>query len=371
MKTYRQTIVYPPDCTLPLYDAVDVLVLGGGPAGIAAAVMAAREGLSVLLVERLGFLGGAAVAGYSGTICGAFLGSDTPEKDGPRQAVFGFTEEFIHALKARGGITAPQLYGKTWLLTHDPQIYKEAAEELVLRSGARILYHTSVFGVIKENDVFLGVIVDTKSGLAQIRGRILIDATGDADLIYRAGGGYTMGDNGSIQNPTAIFRLGGVDLDRFRSFWGNDTISPDKVTELFQEGSRNGFHLPRLKVWVFPTTRPGELLMNTTLLIARDGHALNVCDPDDHTEAEIVGRAQVREYARFFRTYIPGCENSYVNDCSPEVGVRQTRSIIGIERLMNSDVANALKRPDGICRCPWPIELHAGEKPYLLWLIND
>lgn len=371
MKEFRHTVIYHTDCALPLYDEVDVLVCGGGPAGIAAASMAARQGRSVLLVERLGFLGGAAVAGGSGTVCGTFLCSDTPEADGPRQTVFGFTEEFLQAMRARGGVTPPQLYGKTYLITHDPQVYKEVAEELVLGAGAGILYHTNIFGVIKEGDIFYGVVIDTKSGLAQIRAKVLIDATGDADLVYRAGGGYTMGDNGTIQNPTAMFRLGGVDTARFSDYWGPDTISPDCVTELLHEANRQGWHLPRAKVWVFPTPRPGELLMNTTLLTGRDGRALNVCNPEDHTEAEIVGRRQVQEYARFFREHIPGCEHSFINDCSPEVGVRQTRSIRGIARLTNDDVAHARKRSDGICRCPWPIELHAGETPYLFWLIND
>lgn len=372
MKNYQQTIIYRPDCQLPLYDEVDVLVCGGGPAGVAAAETAARRGQKTLLVERLGFLGGAAVAGYSGTICGLFYSSDTPEEDGPRQAVFGWTDWFYQELIKRGHVTRPQLYGKTFLVPFDPQGWKETAEDMVLASRAKILYHSIVLGVIKDGETFVGVVISTKSGLAQIRAKLLIDGTGDADLFCRGGLPLTMGDNGHIQNPTMIFRLGGVDVRRFKAYWGEDTISPDKVTEKMKEANNlKKYKLPRLKVWVYPTNRPGELFMNVTLINGWDGRALNVCDPDDHTEAEQVARKQVYEYARFFKEHIPGCEESFVNDFSCEIGVRQTRSIVGIERLMNGDVAGARKRPDGIVRCPWPIELHNGETPYMFWLLND
>lgn len=372
MKEYYSAVVFDENCPFPVYDQTDVLVCGGGPAGVAAAETAARRGQKTLLVERLGFLGGAAVAGYSGTICGLFYGSDTPEEDGPKQAVFGWTDRFYQELKKRGHVTEPQLYGKTYLVPFDPQGWKETAEDMVLASGAKILYHTSVIGVIKEGECFRGIVIDTKSGLAQIRAKVLVDATGDGDLIYRGGLDYTMGDHGSIQNPTMIFRLGGVDVETFKKAWGRDTISPDWVTEKMKEANeKEGYHMPRLKVWVYPTNRPGELFMNVTLIQGRDGKALNVCDPDDHTEAEEVSRKQVYEYARFFKEHMPGCENSFVNDLSCEVGVRQTRSIVGMERLTNQDVAAARKRADGIVRCPWPIELHNGEKPYMFWLIND
>lgn len=371
MREYRSLITYTSDCDLPVYDEVDVIVAGGGPAGIAAAETSARHGNKTLLIEKLGFLGGAAVAGYSGTICGMFYGCEDPTKEEPKQAVFGFTNKFYEALKERDGVTEPQAYGKTFLVPHNPQIFKEVAEDMVMDAGGKILYHSSIIGVIKDEDTFKGVIIDTKSGMAQVKAKVIIDATGDADIIFRSGYEYTMGDNGNIQNPTMIFRLGGVDVDKFFDYWGEDRISPAKVSEAMKKAIGEGANLPRLKVWVYHTTRPNELFMNVTLISGRDGRALNVCDPDDHTEAEQVARVQVKEYAKFFKDYIPGCEASFINDLSSEVGVRQTRSIVGIERVMNEDVTNARKRKDGIVACPWPIELHNGEMPYMYWLIND
>lgn len=372
MKEYRQVFAVTPDCGLPVYDEVDVLVCGGGPAGVAAAETAARRGQRTLLTERLGFLGGAAVAGYSGTFCGLFYASDDPKKEGPVQAVFGWAGRFYEEMRRRGYVTPPQLYGKTFLVPFDPQGWKETAEDMVLEAGAGILYHAGIVGVIKEEMEFKGVVIDTKNGMAQIRAKVLVDATGDGDLFFRSGLPFTMGDQGKIQNPTMIFRLGGVDVARFKEYWGEDTISPDKVSDAMRLARKEkGYGLPRLKVWVYPTNRSQELFMNVTLINGRDGRSLNVCDADDHTEAEQVARKQVREYAAFFKEYIPGCENSFVNDLSCEVGVRQTRSINGMERLKNQDVACARKRPDGIARCPWPIELHDGEKPYMFWLIHD
>lgn len=355
---------------LPVLAEVDVLVVGGGAAGVAAATVAAEAGQKTALVERYGFCGGAAVAGMSGTICGMYMASDTVRR--AEQVVFGFTERFRAELWRRGGLTEPQTYGKTWTVTHDPLVWREAADHFLTRAGVKILLHTIVTGVLLEDAGYRGVVLESSAGRSIIYAKRIIDASGDASVVARAGGNYTFGDQGKIQNPTMFFRLGNVDLNHFLGWWGDDTICPSKVSEAIREGNAAGrYKLPREKIWVFPTTRPSELLVNATRLQASDGRALNVIDPADFTEAEVLGRQQVREYARFFAEHVVGCESSYVVDTGVEAGIRQTRSIVGLDTLTAQDVVAGRKRPDGICRVPWPIELHAGKRPHLHWLLDD
>jgi hypothetical protein len=356
---------------LPILAEVDVLVIGGGAAGVAAAETAGSMGKDTWLVEKYGFCGGAAVAGLSGTICGMFMASDE-ENAQPEQVVFGFTERFRQELKKRNGVTEPQKYGKTFTVTHDPLIWREVADDLLEDAGVTTLFHTSVTGVIMEKDAFKGVVIESNAGQSIILSKMIVDASGDAAVIARAGMDYYFGDQGRIQNPTMFFRIADVDMEKYLDYYGEDTICPPKVTENILAANKSGeYTLPRHKIWIFPTTRPGELMVNATRLAGQDGRMLNVIDPKDFTEAEVFGRRQVRDYARFLNHFVPGCEDAYVVDTGVEVGIRQTRSIVGVETLTNDDVINCNKRKDGICRTPWPIELHSGDKPKLHWLIND
>lgn len=356
---------------LPVLAEVDVLVIGGGAAGVAAAETASSMGKNTWLIEKYGFCGGAAVAGLSGTICGMFMASDE-ENAQPEQVVFGFTERFRQELKKRNGVTEPQKYGKTFTVTHDPLVWREVADDLLENAGVTTLFHTSVTGVIMEKDAFKGVVIESNAGQSIILSKVIIDASGDAAVIARAGIDYYFGDQGRIQNPTMFFRIAGVDMETYLAYYGEDTICPPKVTENILAANQSGdYTLPRHKIWIFPTTRPGELMVNATRLAGQDGRMLNVIDPKDFTEAEVFGRRQVRDYARFLNNFVPGCEEAYVVDTGVEVGIRQTRSIVGVDTLTNDDVVNCHKRKDGICRTPWPIELHSGDKPKLHWLIND
>ncbi len=360
----------PPDHGIPVLAEVDVLVVGLGAAGVAAATVAAEEGLSVLAVERYGFAGGAAVAGMSGTVCGLYLATDDPA-DGPTQVVAGFTERFRAGLEARGGVTGPQLYGKTWTVAHDPLVWRETADALLTAAGVRVVYHAAVSAVVMDGASCRGAILESSAGRVAVHARRTIDASGDAAVVARAGGGYFFGDGGRIQNPTMFFRLGGVDTEAFWAAYGDDTICPSWVTDAIRAARDAGSDLPREKVWIFRTTRPGELLVNATRLAAADGRVLNVIDPEDFTIAEIAGRRQVREYAAFLRETMPGCADAYVVDTGVEAGIRQTRSIVAETPLTNDDVVACRKRDDAIVRSPWPIELHDGARPKLHWLLDD
>lgn len=349
----------------------DVVVVGGGAAGLAAAHTAARQGCSVMVVERYGFCGGGAVAGLSGTVCGMYLATER-HTAAPEQVVFGFLSGFLDRMRKKSGITQALRYGKTFTHVHDPLVWREVADDLLAVPGIHVWYHALVTSVLMEGERVAGVVAQTKQGAVEIRARVTIDASGDADVLAMAGLATSTGDNGRVQNPTMIFRLAGVDTARFLAAYGSDTIMPHEVGGLIQDANASGaYHLPRHKIWLFPTTRPGELLCNCTRVVGRDGRELNAVIAADFTEAEIQGRLQVREYARFFRQYLAGCENSFVNDTAVQVGVRQTRQGVGRATLMNTDVISGAKHADGIARSPWPIELHTGTRPVVNWLLDD
>lgn len=351
--------------------STDLVVVGGGAAGVSVAVTAARQGLKVVLVERYGFCGGGAVAGHSGTFCGLYEATDDP-KQKPVQAVYGFAAEFVARMEKHGGLADPVRYGKTFTRVHDPIVWREVADGFLQDSGVTVIYHAVATRILMEGDHVEGVHLWTKQGPLDIRAKVTIDASGDADLVAMGGLPSFVGDNGRVQNPTMIFRLLGVDIEKFSAAYGEDTIMPPEVSELIIEGNTSSkYRLPRAKIWLFPTTRPGELLCNCTRVLGADGRELNPLFWKDFSEAEVEGRKQAREYARFFRDNLTGCEEAWVNDMAVQVGVRQTRQAEGVTLLKNDDVVSGAKFRDGIARSPWPIELHTGERPQVEWLLND
>jgi hypothetical protein len=350
----------------------DILVVGGGAAGLAAAITAARQGLSVVLLERYGFCGGGAVAGLSGTICGLYLAHENPNSR-PEPLVAGFAGEFISRLEAKSGVTPPVRYGNTFTRVHDPLVWREVADSFADHPNIRLVYHALVTDVLTDGaESVEGVVAYTKQGKLRVSAKVTIDASGDADVAAMAGFETFVGDNGLVQNPTMIFRIAGVDVGRFHASYGPDSILGTETSELIRHLDEIGdYRLPRSKIFMFPTPRPGELLCNCTRVLGRDGRDLNPLDFADLTEAELQGRLQVREYARFFRDHLTGCERSFVNDTGVQVGIRQTRQIGGVAVLRNDDVVSGRKSGTGIAQSAWPIEMHRGAKPRLSWLFED
>lgn len=242
---------------------------------------------------------------------------------------------------------------------------------MLAAAGVRVLLHTRMTGVVVDGAQHQGVVVDCTAGRGIVLAARTIDASGDGSVAARSNHRFTMGDYGRVQNPTMFFRLGNVELGRFWDAYGPDTICPDWVSRAIDARGGAAANLPRDRIWTFATPRPRELLVNATRLVGPALRMLDVVDPDDFTYAEVEGRKQVRAYADFFVGMVPGCENAFVVDTGVEVGVRQTRTICGADRLRNEDVVAARKRPDAIARSPWPIELHDGTRPKLHWLIDD
>lgn len=358
---------------IELIGQYDVVVVGGGAAGVAASETTARQGLKTLLIEKNGFLGGQAVGGLSGTICGLYLTNEEwTGKNGPKQIVFGFTEKLRQRLLRNGGLTAPQLYGNTYVDAHDPFVWKYSAEELVIEAGAKILYHTVVTDVKVEDRKIKEIVVNTADGYGLIKANHFIDTSGDAILVAASGGEFRMGQDGVVQNPSLIFMINGVDDEKFWDYFGENTICNDDFSEKIREAEKKfGVNLPRKKIWIFKCPNKGQLYINATSVSKDDGNCLNCIKSEEKTYAEINSRKQALAYFRLLKEYIPGCENSYITVTGSEVGVRQTRSIVAKKTLTNIDVENCTKLDDGIAKSSWPIELHRGEKPKLFWLQDD
>jgi hypothetical protein len=348
-----------------------VLVIGGGAAGLAAAVTAARLGAKVILVERYGFMGGGAVAGMSGTICGLYYSTEDQHSP-PRIAVDGFPLEFINRLEGLGGLTPPVRYGRTFTRVHDPAAWRVVADRLAAESGVEVMLHSTVDGVLLDDaDGVLGVVVTSVEGRFEILADRTIDASGDASVMAMAGRNALHPGREQLQNPTMMFRIMGVNVGELMSAMGGDTIVPPWVEEAIKQQRSLGMELPRSKVFLFPTPRDGEILCNATRLSLPNGEGVDTTSVEDLTCAEQLGREQALQYAEFFREYMPGCSGAFLNDFGVQVGVRQSRQIEGQYTLSEEDVVQGARFEDGIASSPWPIELHKGERPSLYWLENE
>jgi hypothetical protein len=346
---------------------VDLCIVGGGAAGVGAAVGAARAGIrKILLIERYGFCGGANVAGLSNTLCGLFASATKK----PEFITQGFSREFHDKLQARGGLADPFPFGKTFLCVHDPLVWKDLADDYLVENGIDVLYHTLFVDAVVHDGEVAHIIVENKDGRGAIASRTFVDASGDADLIARANAGYTQGVGGVTQAPTMMFRMMNVDVSLAIK------TGPEQLEEKIREARKTGdYNLPRSHCYMYPSPRTGEYSCNMTRL-APPENAGRLClsgvSTDDLTYSEMEGRKLVREYERFLQDHVPGFEKSVVNDVGTQIGIRQTRSIVGRGTLKNRDVLQARKcGAEAVTRSAWPIEDHTGGEVRIVYLDND
>ena len=335
----------------------DVIVIGGGPAGIAASVAAARSGAKTLLLERYGFLGGMATAGMVGSLCGFFTAG--PEK---REIVGGgVAANLLERLRGLSGVSEKRIskvYSKLGVYQYNPEVFKFVADQMVAGAGAAVLLHSVFCDLIQEDGRIEGVVIENKSGRFVLEGRIVIDTTGDGDAAAMAGVPFELGDGkGSGQAMTTIFRMSNVDLDRARDLDRGQLR--EKLRQVIQTKE---FRFSRVDAVLGPALPMGTFQLNITGI-----PGLSAIDARQLTEAEMEGRRQVFEYLKFFRKYQPGFENAEICNIATQVGVRESRRILAEYCLNEDEVLAGKKSEDGVALGAWPVEFHDPHEGRIIW----
>lgn len=319
-------------------------VVGGGPAGLAAALAAARQGASVCLLERHGFLGGNFTAASVGTVCGLYV------RDGSAFAYVtrGIAEEVAEGLKARGAATGPLAFQQSAVLLYVPWHAKRLFDHLVSAEDRITLYlHALVTDVVRDGDRVEAVVVGTKQGPRAVRAATVVDASGDADVVHFAGGETALAPDGARQHASMQFVL---------QHAGDAALAG--MTHLRQTIVDEGGHLSRDAGALLPTFRPGEFIGAMTRVTGPDGRPLDVTDLADATHGELEGRRLAEEAAAFVIDHIDGFGAAFLADTAMTLGVREGRRVVGEYVLRGSDITDQARFDDAIAAGAWPQEFH-------------
>jgi FAD dependent oxidoreductase len=333
-------VLLEPERQIPIHGEYEVVVLGGGPAGIMAAAAAAMHGRRTLLVERYGFLGG------MGTAAGvtSFFGLYANVHGEIRQVVHGVVDELLDRIDQLGGLNAPHLVkGKTKAQAYDTAAYKCAADGLVLEKGAGVLFHALAAGVVMNPDKTIqALIIETKSGRCAVLGKIFVDCSGDGDLAAWAGVPFEVGDSaGHPLYPTMMFRINGVDPVAAGAAW-------QSIGRHIEAAERRGNKLPWRHAILRPQRHPVEWRVCVTQLRNRDGDPIDGTNAIELSEGEIEGRRQALAFFDFLRRDVPGFTGSYIVDIPAQAGIRETRRIVGRYQLSGQDVTSCASFDDRI-----------------------
>ena len=354
----------------PIDRHVDVLVAGGGPAGLAAAIASARTGAKTLLIEKNGWLGGMATSG----LVHPFM----PSYAGDRPINTGIFSEIIDRLVALGGAVHPDttrmgtgytgfvVWPHAHLTPFDAEMLKWVILDLVdAEPNLEVLLHASIVDAFQENGAARGVVTESKSGRIAFTADVIVDATGDGDVASMLDAPCEKGTpgTGTMQPGTIFFRLAGVDrakIDRYVA----ENPEERHFASLARKAKEAGEFIPtKHDVLYFYTPRSDEVAVNTTRIHNVDG--TNVYD---RTKAEFETRRQVRTLVNFFRKYAPGFENCYLSVTAQEVGFRETRRIVGDYVLTKDDILDVRQFPDNIAQCAYMLDTHSRDGTQLFYV---
>jgi FAD dependent oxidoreductase len=316
-----------PTKRVPVVRDVEVLVAGGGMAGVIAAVAAARAGAEVLLLERYGFLGGMATAGLVDTI--------------PR-IVGGLGLEFQKRMNEIGCVSAEKGFWTSW----DPEGIKRVCIEMLEEARVELLLHSFVVDVALGESRLKGAIVESKSGRQAIFGKVTVDATGDGDLAARAGSNFLIGEGGKVQPMTLMFNLRNVDKPKARKFLNGsikmflkESIAKRETDWKIGYGQYEG----QPGVCAYSLIQPDEVTIWGGVIDGLDGTSVN-----DLTKAELLARTHVARLVEVLRKSVPGFENAVLNTTAAQVGVRESRRIVGKYSISLEDVKSSRKFDDWV-----------------------
>lgn len=345
----------------------DVIVAGGGVSGSMAAISAARLGAKTLVVEPSGFLGGTLTSCGVGPMMGFFAGE--------KQVVFGLMQEVVDRLIAKGA-SVGHVRDTTGFISYvtpfRSEPLKRVLDEMLIDSGAQVLFHTTAADARAEGRRVEELTLSGKDGLHAVKAAVYVDATGDGDLMHRAGAASVIGRPGdsASQPMTLKMRYTGVDRDRLIShILKNPGEFPTVIPDLLVSGrpisvagfvsafrmakERGELDIPRENLLMFETSLPGEFIINTTRVIGYDGSSAFSL-----SLAEMEGRKQAEQLHRFISSYVPGFEQAALVSTGPKIGVRGSRQLIGRYRLTQDDVLSARRFESAIAHCGYPVDIH-------------
>lgn len=332
---------------LPLSHEVDVLVVGGGPAGVGAALAAARLGAKTLVVEQFNCLGGVATAGGHGHI-------SKYDEDGTGRRIVGGIADEIGRRVVNGGFGIRDSHGIWFEVEGMKLLFDRMAED----AGVELLYHTFFSDAIVEDGSVVGAVIQNKNGRQVISAKRVVDCTGDGDAAFLAGCPYEVGrpSDGKCQPVTLMFTIGGVEWGKV-SAWRTDY----QMREIWEEAQRRGDMRPYQKTimgWWWTPTRPDQVGVNFTHVTHIDSTRA-----EDLTRATVDARKQAYETIEVYRKYVPGMEQCYMVSTPNTIGIRESRRIMGDYVLTEKDVKSQREFDDNICYGSFFVDIHCIDGP--------